>query len=207
MHHRHFCCVVTLVLGACGDNLKPIDDPPDDPSAAAGFRGYAAVQDDLYVAFLEPESEFELHDYLGESGEQLSMLVGRADGFGVTFETPNVKPNSMNVLVWRMMLARFASDLAATCPNSTIVPAADPALVLNPRAAKVVAALCSWPTASERALGDAWDLVIGHLAPESSRRAWLVLATSPDLRDLGADDALPSLWLAALLHPAFLLEQ
>jgi len=40
-----------------------------------------------------------------------------------------------------------------------------------------------------------------------SRAAWIQYAHSSDLQSRRADDALPLLWLGALLHPAFLLEQ
>ena len=193
-----------MVLAACGG---PDDDQePIDPSAAANFRGYAAVQEDLYTAFLEPGSEFELFRYLGDDGEALSRLVGRPDGFGVTFDPRTGRPNGMSVLIWRMLLLHFASDLAQTCPGSTIEPAAEPHLVLNARAASVVGALCSWPTVTDEALGAAWDLTVSYLAPKTSRTAWIAMAKDPELVALGRDQALPSLLVAAFLHPAFLLE-
>jgi len=202
---RTLTLAVAIAIVGCGDNT-PGDDAPLDPSAAANYRGYAAIQEELYATFLAPDSAFELFRYLGGSGEELSRLVGRPDGFGVAFDVRNARPNAMNVLVWRMMLKGFASDLAATCPGSALVPGVEPAIVLNGRAAPVVKALCAWPAVSEAALGEAWDLVIGHLAPRTSRDAFIRYARGADLQSRRADDALPLVWLGALLHPAFLLE-
>lgn len=197
---------IVLTIAACG-NTPGDPGEPIEPSAAAGFRGYAAVQDQLYSAFVSSGTEFELFRYLGEDGEALSRLVGRPDGFGVTFDTRNAKPNGMNVLVWRMMLTRFASDLAATCPASELEPKAEPPVALNQRATSVMSALCSWPSVTDEALASAWDLVVGPLAPASSRDEWIAFAHGEDLQLRSADQALPSLWLAAFLHPSFLLEQ
>ena len=194
---------VVLVVG-CGDNAVVTDDEPVDPSQAAGFRGYAAVEDDLRAKFLQPDSDFELYNYLGDAGEELSRLTGRPDGFGVAFDVRNSRPNAMNVLVWRMMLEGFARDLAATCPGSTL-PAAG--FALSARANVTVGALCGWPAVDDAALGEAWTLVIGRTAPAASRDAFLRYAHSADLQSRRGDDALPQLWLGALLHPAFLLEQ
>jgi hypothetical protein len=204
---RTVMTVVALAFAGCGDNLRVTDEEQVDPSAAAKFRGYAAVQDDLYGKFIAADSPFELFRYLGDSGEELSRLVGRPDGFGVNFDVRNNAPNGMNVLVWRMMLSRFASDLAARCPSSQLVPAADPAIALDPNAAEIADALCAWPAVDDVAIGRAWDLVVGVWASKASREAFLRFAHSPDLQGRSADEALPSLWLGALLHPAFLLEQ
>jgi hypothetical protein len=202
--NAHVILAVALAVAGCGDGTAPADDEPIDPSAAASFRGYAAVQDDLYAKFITADSPFELFRYLGYSGEELSRLVGRPDGFGVAYDVRNARPNAMNVLVWRMMLKGFASDLAASCPRSALVPAAEPPIELSARAAPIVRALCAWPNVTDQALGDAWDLTIGYLAPKASRDAFIRYAR--DLRGLGADAALPPLWLGALLHPSFLLE-
>jgi len=208
MQTRAFVVIVALALAAgCGDNVASGDDTPIDPSAAANFRGYAAVQNDLYGKFAAPGSAFELFRYLGPSGEELSRLVGRPDGFGVGFDVRNARPNGMNVLVWRMMLKGFANDLAATCPGSGLSPGVDPPLALSARAAPIVRALCAWPKVSDDALAVAWDLTIGYLAPKTSRDAWIAFAHGADLQSRRADDALPQLWLGALLHPSFLLEQ
>ena len=198
---------IALALVGCGDNAQTGDDQPIDPSAAAKFRGYAAVQDDLYAKFIAASTPFELYHYLGTTGDELSKLVGRPDGFGVQYDVRNAQPNAMNVLVWRMMLRPFASDLAATCPGSKLVPAVQPAIALDSHAASIAHALCSWPDVSDQALTDAWDLVIGYLAPGASRDAFVRFAHNADLQSRRADDALPDVWLAALLHPAFLLEQ
>jgi len=206
MRTPHVVIAIALALASCGDNNQA-DDQPVDPSAGANFRGYAAVQDDLYAKFIAADSSFELFRYLGSSGEELSRLVGRPDGFGVAFDIRNARPNGMNVLVWRMMLKGFANDLAATCPGSSLVSIAEPTITLNARAAPVVRALCAWPAVSDEALGAAWDLVIGYLAPKASRDAWIAYAHGADLQSRPDDDALPQLWLGALLHPAFLLEQ
>jgi hypothetical protein len=206
MTTTYVALAATAALAACGNDSQPEQDTPLDPSAGANFRGYAAVEDDLYAAFIEPQTQFELYAYLGDAGEELSHLVGRPDGFGVSFDTRNTKPNGMNVIIWRMMLSEFANDLAATCPQSKLVKSADPAIKLNARAAPVVAALCGWPAVTDQALGDAWDLALRHLAPDASRSAWIQLAHDPELATKSADEALPSLWLAAFLHPAFLLE-
>lgn len=193
-----------IALVACSENHAIEEPDPVDPSAAAGYRGYAAVEDDLRVTFLEPAASFTLFSYLGNDGEQLSRLVGRPDGFGVNFDDHNNKPNGMNILVWRMMLLRFASDLAAICPGSGLTKINT--LQLNAQARQVVGALCSWPAVSDDALASAWDIVIGTRAPAASRDGFIALARSAELTTLPGDVALPALWLAAFVHPGFLLQ-
>jgi hypothetical protein len=197
---------LVLAVAGCGSDTPP-DTTPPDPSAAAKFRGYAAVQDDLYAKFADPGSSFELSAYLGPTGDELSKLVGRPDGFGVSYDVRNAQPNAMNVLVWRMMLVPFAHDLAATCPGTHLTPLADPPLELNSQAQAIASALCAWPKADEAAIGAAWNLVVGDVATPASRAAFVKFAHDPDLQGRTADDALPNVWLGALLHPSFLLEQ
>ncbi|MBX3158349.1 MAG: hypothetical protein KF773_20435 [Deltaproteobacteria bacterium] len=195
-----FVAVALAAAAGCGTDPE---EEPVDPSAAARFRGYAAVQDELYAKFIAPGTPFELFRYLGPSGEELSRLVGRPDGFGVTFDVRNARPNGMNVLVWRMMLRSFATDLAATCPGSR----EGASIELAPAANATVGALCAWPAVDNEAAGAAWDLVVGRRAPERSRAAFVQYARALDLEHRPAADALAQIWLGALLHPSFLLEQ
>src|SRR5690242_15036923 len=88
--------LIVLAVAACGDGSAR-DDQPADPSGAAAYRGYAAVQDELYAKFVVDGRPFELFDYLGSSGAELSKLVGRPDGFGAGFEDGATTPNAMNV--------------------------------------------------------------------------------------------------------------
>lgn len=206
MQTRGASVALALAVVGCGTS-NPDDDQPVDPSAAAHYRGYAAVQDDLYAKLVAPGTPFELFRYLGGSGEELSRLVGRPDGFGVTYDVRNSRPNAMNALVWRMMLTGLANDLAATCPGSTHVPTTDPPIALGAHAAPLVAALCAWPAVSDDALTAAWDLSVGYLATTESRDAWLAFAHTADMKGRSADEAIPMLWLGAFLHPSFLLEQ
>jgi len=111
----------------------------------------------------------------------------------------------MNVLVWRMMLRPFAMDVAAKCPASMLGASVAQPLQLNAQAAAIASALCAWPNATDAEVGAAWDLVVGYLAPDTSRTAYIQFAHG--LQSRAPDDALPDLWLGALLHPAFLLEQ
>ena len=207
MPTRQLVSVFVLALSACADQPHPNPPEPVPPSAAAKFRGYAAVQDDLYYRFLDPSSDFELFRYLGDDGEQLSNLVGRPNGFGTTFDTRTNKPNSMNVLVWRMMLSRFANDIAAACPGSPLTALAMPPIAISSQALLITSALCAWPAVGDEALAAAWNLLLDSRAPAASRDAWIALARSPELQAMPADKALPTLWVAAFLHPTFLLEQ
>lgn len=193
-----------LVVAGCGDS-SPSDDPPVDPSGAASYRGYAAVEDELYAKFVADGQAFELSDYLGTSGDELSNLVGRPTGFGASFDPGQTTPNAMNVLVWRMMLQAFAHDLAAACPHAKGAAVQLPKAALRADAAGVVQGLCAGGAAGDDALGAAWDYVVGVRAPASSRAAYIKMAHG--LRTQTGDDAVADLWLAALLHPSFLLAQ
>jgi hypothetical protein len=200
--HVVVAALLSSAVGCGGDEAEE----PVDPSAAAHFRGYAAVQEDLYAKFIQDGTAFELFTYLGPSGEELSRLVGRPDGFGVAYDVRNARPNGMNVIVWKMMLKSFASDLAATCPGSRLVPQAQPEITLGGRAQQVAGALCAWPAVDDAAIGAAWDLAMGALAPKESRAAFIAYVRGADLQGRGADDAIAQIWLGAFLHPSYLLE-
>jgi len=195
---------ILLAVAACGDNSAG-DDQPVDPSGAAAYRGYAAVQDELYAKFVADGQPFELFDYLGTNGDDLSKLVGRPDGFGAGFEPGATTPNAMNVLVWRMMLRAFAHDLAASCPQSSLTPVSLHADALSATAQPVVLGECAWP-ASDQAAGAAWDYVVGVRAPTASRAAFIQMVHGLSTSET-ANDGIADLWTAALLHPSFLLEQ
>jgi hypothetical protein len=199
--------ILAVVAIGCHASQPPADTAPIDPSQAATFRGYAAIQNDLYAKFIAPGASFELSLYLGASGDELSKLVGRADGFGVAYGVKNGQPNAMNVLVWRMMLRAFASDLAASCPHSRLASVSSQVLALSDAAKPIVGALCAWPAADDATVGAAWDLVVADLAPAASKAAFVRYARGADLLGRTADDAIPDVWLGALLHPSFLLEQ
>lgn len=195
--------VLVVALAACGDSNSD-DGPPTDPSNAAAYRGYAAVEAELYAKFVVTGQPFELYEYLGTSGDELSNLVGRPTGFGAAFTPGQTTPNAMNVLVWRMMLQAFARDLAASCSGhgSAAQLRAD---AIRAEAKPIVAGLCAGATAGDDALGAAWDYVVGVRAPAKSRAAYIRMAKTLTTRD-GADPV-ADLWLATFLHPSFLLAQ
>ncbi|HTL33789.1 MAG TPA: hypothetical protein VL326_11725 [Kofleriaceae bacterium] len=191
--------MLVVALAACGTDSN--SDPPTDPSAAAAYRGYVSVEDELYAKFVVAGKPFELYEYLGTSGEELSNLVGRPTGFGAAFTPGQTTPNAMNVLVWRMMLQAFARDLAASCSGHGAAKQL-PNDAIRPEAKSIVQGLCTGAASSDEALGAAWDYVVGVRAPAASRAAYIRMA-----HGLTSNDAVADLWLATLLHPSFLLAQ
>jgi len=128
----------------------------------------------------------------------------RPDGFGVTFDTRNAKPNGMNVLGLAndavALRRRSRGDVPAEC---ACAGRAEPEIVLNSRAAKRGRCAVRLARGRRQGAGRCVGPRDGFRASKDSRAAFIAFAHGADLQGRSADKALPSLWLGALVHPRF----
>ena len=175
-------------------------------SGAAEYRGYVSVNRILRERFMLPGSSFELGSYVGQeydpvSGNLLDLLGTYKTGFGVG-HFRNGKPNSLNMLLWHLLLSEFAKDVAKICTGQNT-------LKFNAQFLDSVQGLCQWPSGnamnSER-LHIFWDRIIKHEAPETEYPLWEKFVTSNQMMHFQKGEAVEWITLSVLMNPYFLLK-
>lgn len=176
----------------------------------AEFRGYMAVNRLIKERFLQDGASFELSSYLGEdyvdpslgvfTGTNLIDLLGGYQGSGYNSRFNNGEPNSLNMLLWYLILKEFSKKIGSVCIQSNTLP-------LNTASAQAAQALCSWPPGeeSQKLLSQYWMVAMGFEAPLEEMVPWIELALSEDAKVWRNDEALEKLTFAILFNPYFLL--
>src|SRR4051812_17883715 len=91
----------------------------------AEFRGYLRTNELIRERFMRPQSKFELGTYIGAEydpfGLNLLDLLGTyKSGFaGARFS--NGTPNSLNMLIWHLILTKLAKDVAKLCNGEKVL--------------------------------------------------------------------------------------
>ncbi|MBK8201474.1 MAG: hypothetical protein IPK68_03840 [Bdellovibrionales bacterium] len=160
--------------------------------------------------FLQEGVSFELSRYLGEeyvdpslgvfTGTNLIDLLGGYQGSGYNSRFNNGEPNSLNMLLWYLILKEFSKEIGSVCIQSDALP-------LNAAYAQAAQALCSWPPGkeSEKILTQYWLVAMGFEAPLEEMAPWMELAQSEAAGLWRSDEALEKLTFAILFNPYFLL--
>jgi hypothetical protein len=210
------------VLTSCGvgkgGTRPPISQVAPDASPekkgtvkiGAEFRGYVAINRLIKERFLQEGASFELSRYLGEeyvdpslgvfTGTNLIDLLGGYQGSGYNSRFNNGEPNSLNMLLWYLILREFSKEISNVCVQSDALP-------LNAAYAQAAQALCSWPPGREieKILTQYWIVTMGFEAPLEEVVPWIELALSGDARMWRHDEAIEKLTFAILFNPYFLL--
>jgi hypothetical protein len=181
-----------------------------DEIIGAEFRGYVAINRLIRERFLQDGASFELSSYLGEeyvdpslgvfTGTNLIDLLGGYQGSGHNSRFNNGEPNSLNMLLWYLILKEFSKKIGSVCIQSDALP-------LNAAFVQAAQALCSWPPGkeSQKLLSRYWIVAMGFEAPLEEMVPWVELALSEDARVWRNDEALEKLTFAILFNPYFLL--
>lgn len=187
--------MIRAVLLACGFCLcvQP------GQAQTSQLKGLAAVSRELSTRIAHRDAPLELHDFVPTYG--LEEMLGAWGTFGSEHTFRNGAPNSLNMVIWRVTLSRFADAVGESC--------AAPGLVFNPRFLAVFRKLCAWPAAeakSDAVLLEFWLGVMGYNAPEAEYVAWRdffrrAYAQRP------AAETVTAMTLAITMNPYFLLHK
>jgi hypothetical protein len=172
------------------------------------LRGYTAVNAAVKDRILD-QPTFELGKYIGENlytpfptGAGLLPLLGSYAGM-IAGEYRNGQPNTVNTLIWYLLIQRLSRDIAQSCS-----PEGGP-LKLRAEFKQALDPLCQWPDASARtpqALENLWSSMIEFDAPPSEMEAWRdQLALGPAYQNAAATDALADFITGALFNAYFLV--
>jgi hypothetical protein len=174
------------------------------------YKGYAEINQILKER-VTGITGFELGKYFGEPysapvAGSLIELLGTYTGADIDGAFRNGAPNSMNLLVWAVLLSQFAREIGGTCPGLT---AGKPlSLPLSEDFRRVLSPLCQWPktvATSPVALKAYWDALMGYDAPSDEFESWLTFASQEAGSGSTAPTAISRITVAALLNPYFLL--
>lgn len=174
------------------------------PVQAQDFRGYSTVNQILQERLIRPGADFELGQFVGqnyEAGPNLLDLLGtyKTGGWGGS-GFHNGDPNSLNMLLWHLLLSGLARDMGRICSDDQSVPYNDEILALVKR-------LCEWPAASARedSLNAAfWTQTMGYDAPVDEYAEWRSFL---DGLDASGAEAVEVIALTVLNNPYFLLRR
>ncbi|MBK7844368.1 MAG: hypothetical protein IPJ71_11830 [Bdellovibrionales bacterium] len=104
----------------------------DSGKNGAEFRGYVAINRLIKERFLQEGASFELSRYLGEeyvdpslgvfTGTNLIDLLGGYQGSGYNSRFNNGEPNSLNMLLWYLILKEFSKSISNVCVQPDALP-------------------------------------------------------------------------------------
>jgi hypothetical protein len=189
MIRRLLAVLVCLGLGAA-----------DAAAQSAQFKGWTAISRELSIRLAAPGQPLDLDQFM--PAEDVDGLLGTWNGFGDEHTFKNGAPNSVNTMIWRVALSRFAKSVAASCKK--------PQLEFGDRFLETLEKICTWPSdlaKSEAVLTEFWFAVMGHNAPEAEYRAWRQFFLTSSYRDRPAADAVEAMTFAITMNPFFLLHR
>ena len=180
------------------------------------LRGYAKVNQIIHERVAE-DNGFELSQYLDKTeivpttGDLLNLL-GTYNGTDTNSRYSNGDPNSINMLLWYIVLDEFSFAIAVNCYSfKTVRSDATYPLVLKPEFLAALKPLCSWPAATaqtDAVLYGFWSGLVGYDAPPEEFQAWKnYFLKEESYQSAAMTTVLAEMALAALYNPYFLLEE
>jgi hypothetical protein len=139
----------------------------------------------------------------------LADLLGSYDGDGLRAGLRNATPNSVNMLLWYMILDTFALELGAVCDDGATAPRGFRLEDLKPAATAAIRSLCAWPLPEAKAIESLhalWEQVLRADAPDQERRAWLTFVQGPSFEATDGKAAVRQALVAMTYNPYFLLQ-
>lgn len=155
------------------------------------------------------EDEQDPGDIFGALKPSLADLLGSYAGDGLRVGLRNATPNSVNMLLWYMILDSFASELGAVCDEGATVPRGFRLEDLKPAATAAIRSLCAWPLPEAKAIESLlalWEQVLRADAPDQEQRAWLAFVQGPAFEAIDGKAAVRQAVVAMTYNPYFLLQ-
>ena len=115
----------------------------------------------------------------------------------------NGKPNSVNLLLYQVVLNSLAEEIQANCTSTT-------GLQFNANFRNALNTICQWPSPSaqtEEAMEAYWIALMGYDAPEEEFTAWRDFFMTSSYANQPASVAVSALTFALMYNPNFLLSR
>lgn len=186
--------------------LALLASPPPRAHAEPAFRGYAAIEQTVTDRLLADGTGFSFRRYLKSTDTKVEAkalldLLGTYDETSGSDQFKNGDPNSVNMLLWQLLLEAMGQELSLRCSHTGT-------LHLNPVFQAAIDPLCQWPAPSAKtdsALRGFWTAVMGYDAPEEEFLAWEQFALTSSYAGKPAAEAVPILFFLVAYNPYFLL--
>lgn len=174
-------------------------------SAAQGanvgeYRGHVEIQNRISERILL-NNPFFLGTYADGQTGLLSLLGEHSSNGENSFR--NGRPNSINMLIWQLVLNGFVMDVQAGCAGNS-------KLLFSPSFQQVLRTMCEWPSSSaqsESSMRLLWLSLMSYDAPEEEFLAWRAFFLHSSFAGRPSSEALPALLLAIVYNPHFLLRK
>ncbi len=171
------------------------------------FRGVSAIEDALGERLNGGTKPFSFYRYLGSmsatSAYILRQLLGANVAAGGESSFQNGHPNSVNMLLWYMVLYGLADELQKNCDAPT-------GLTLQPSFAQALHDICAWPNASaktDQVMGNFWLALMDYDAPPEELDAWKDFFLHSSYADKPGDQVVAAMSFSIFYNPHFLLRK
>ena len=174
--------------------------PQPSEAQTSQFKGWPAISRELSIRLAPPGTALNLEQFI--PAEDLDDLLGTWDRFGDEHIFQNGTPNSVNMVIWRIVLSGFARSIADSCPT--------PRLAFHQHFLTTLKKLCTWPAAgakTDAVMTDFWFGVMGYNAPEAEYVAWRDFFRTASYKNRPAAEAIDAMTLAITMNPFFLLHR
>ena len=218
-NHTLITSILSLVAlaGGCGNHDKKKSPDPHAQelvetvdSDVNKLRPFQLVNQTLKTRMIDSKEDFDISRYLESDDGVLSIfekslkkLLGAYDGDGLTSEVVGADSNAMNMMLWRLALMSFATDIAAQCNGSPAI-----VHVYKKSFERKVKDICAKPERfNRRAFKALWVIIMGYDAANEVRDKWLAfVARAYKNRKMSVEKILGDAVFAALYSPHFLIE-
>jgi hypothetical protein len=172
---------------------------PAAQAQTSQFKGWIAVSRELSTRLAPPGVSLDLYQFI--PADDLDDLLGTWYRFGDEHTFQNGAPNSVSMVIWRIVLSGLAKSLADSCVS--------PRYPFNQRFASTLQALCTWPAPAAKTdavMLDFWLSVMGYDAPQTEFTAWRDFVRQ-SYGDRPAAETIEAMTLAISMNPYFLLHR
>ena len=173
--------------------------------AASQYKGFEKTQNLLIERMIKPGKALYLPMYIPGTYSGINTiyeLLGTYSSFGTIRTYKNGQPNSLNVLLWYVLLSSLADDLGGNCIK--------PTMEFNPQFEKSFQAICAWPATKAKddsVMESFWIALMGYDAPEEEFVAWKEFFKNSSYQNRNAKETISAMAQAIFLNPFFLLER
>ena len=172
---------------------------------ATELKGYVETNQALRERIFDQGGQYEVGDFIGvrysDFENNLLDILGTYKSSGVTLGFKNGQPNSLNILVWKMMFSQLSDKISGLCIGGDSTN-------FSVDFSTQMTGLCKWPAAtarSEESLKTFWTILMGYDAPEEEFLAFRDFFLSDQWSQARPNDVVWAMSYSILMNPYFLL--